>query len=257
RSDFMQADAAVKLRGLELQAALDEERAALDQFETLRGRPLATYENLQPIESAVAPKLLSEIGEIERADLKAAEEVSRAARANSRMGLERVSPTLEAYANLVFNGKDAATGPAIRDSFKTNHPTYTFGVRFSAPIDLPATFSAREGHHLDVSASERSVERKRYEVDREWKSLVAAYAEARARLALTEGIEKVQREKLELERDRQVRGRSTTYQVLAFEQDYATAELLNLRSKVDVLKLQIQARLFARSPPTSAIGGEK
>ena len=65
-------------------------------------------------------------------------------------------------------------------------------------------------------------------------------------------IENAQKTKLEVERTRLRQGRTTTYQVLLFEQDYSAAALNRVKSAANILALQTQIRLYQ----TPAEGGK-
>jgi outer membrane protein TolC len=58
----------------------------------------------------------------------------------------------------------------------------------------------------------------------------------------------VQREKFEHERERLLRGRTTTYQAISFEQDYANTQLLRLRTQAEVLQTIAQMKAFREKP---------
>mgnify|MGYP001046760359 CR=1 FL=1 len=48
--------------------------------------------------------------------------------------------------------------------------------------------------------------------------------------------------------ERLLRGRTTTFQALNFEQDYASAQLLRLRTQAEVLQLTAQLNAFRSNP---------
>ena len=57
-------------------------------------------------------------------------------------------------------------------------------------------------------------------------------------------MEKLQKEKMLNEQDRLKRGRSTTYQTLVFEQDYAQAQALRIRVQTEILAYHNQLKLY-------------
>jgi hypothetical protein len=61
-------------------------------------------------------------------------------------------------------------------------------------------------------------------------------------------MEQVQADKLSYERKRLREGRTTTYQVLMFEQDHSQSQLLRLRTALEVVSLNAQMKLY--SPAT-------
>ncbi len=70
------------------------------------------------------------------------------------------------------------------------------------------------------------------------------FTQAKNKLTLAYNLEEAQGEKLNFERDRHRRGRTTTFQVLQFEQDYATAQLGRLKQSFDLLQTHSQLKTF-------------
>ena len=60
-------------------------------------------------------------------------------------------------------------------------------------------------------------------------------------------LEKVQKSKLERERSNQQKGRSTTFQVIQFEQDYLTAQLARIQTLSEAMQIAIQLRTYGRT----------
>ena len=58
-------------------------------------------------------------------------------------------------------------------------------------------------------------------------------------------MEEVQSKKLTAEKRRYNQGRSTTFQVLTFEQDFANAQLLRLRNEFELVNVHNQLKLFS------------
>ncbi|MGZ3711494.1 MAG: TolC family protein, partial [Bdellovibrionota bacterium] len=95
----------------------------------------------------------------------------------------------------------------------------------------------QEAAHLDL-------DQKRLNEDKDWRDLSHRLVDAKTRLELLRTIEEVQRDKFENERQRLLRGRTTTYQAITFEQDYAQSQLLSLRTQAEVLQVISQLKLF-------------
>lgn len=252
-SDALQAEAQVQARELELIMAQDEERSAAREFNSQRSVDSSEVNETLPSLSQTNPALYKAPERAEmREDVKASQQTARASVANSILSLERDSPTLEAFASLALNGQRSfqAFGDlsdSIPLSFSLNRPTKTVGLRFSAPIDLSVTSRTRSGWTREQIASEMNFDRKVFEQEQSWKNLNESLRESKKRLVLSQRLERIQKAKLENERRRLERGRSTTYQVLLFEQDYLTAELMRVRSQANVLTTLAQMKLFGVS----------
>lgn len=245
KSDLLQSEAGFKLRQLELQNAYEEERAALRAFNLLRNQPEDTA--VADLEIPSTERLIGGAGPEKsgtRLDVKAAEEEERALIANAQLDKEKAKPAVDLFASLAWNGRDGLRSEAINESFHGKHATMAFGVRFTAPLSFGTMRNTWKGTELAKEAASLNLERKRLDENLEWKELERRLKDARSRLSLLQTIEKVQREKYENERQRLLRGRTTTYQALTFEQDYAEAQLLRIRTQAEVLGLTAQSKLF-------------
>lgn len=238
RSDFLQSVAAVDLRSLDLQTALDEERIAARAFNLARGIDSdEVKEELQEMRSETILRADPPVRAKEREDVSAARAQVRAAQASARLGLERQNPTLEVYANANLDGRDRRFDPAWSESFRAKHSTTTVGVRFSVPLNAGLLSDARKGYRAEIDAADHNLQRRLLEQESDWKDLSRRLTEAKSRLELALKVEEAQRLKAAHERNRQERGRTTTYQVLMFEQDFALAQTARIRAQFDVLNV--------------------
>lgn len=253
QSDVLQSMAGMQSRELELSMAVTEVRNASRGFNSARNLDSEEVtEELLPID----PELMKKVQPPQRApfrdDVLAAKEISRAAAANSTMNVERDLPTLDLVASIALNGQQGTTifgdiPNAVSNSFTLNRPTETIGIRFSAPLALGLAGQARKGWRDETTAAELSYERKLFEQEQTWKDLITNYQDGKNQLELSEKLEKIQFSKLENERERLKKGRTTTFQVLLFEQDYLLAELTRIRSQANILNLIAQMKLFGET----------
>lgn len=254
RSDALQGQAAVRLRELQLQSAQDDERAARQGFNTSRGRSGSEVnETLDKLEAASpAPQLegfetfVGASGEKipVREDIQASEELLHVSEATSEIGKARNTPTLELVASGSLFSREDNMGAALSSSFGTDQPQYGAGIRFVLPLDYGSWSGAREGYQRDISAAEKNLLRRRLEVEQEWLDLKHRLSESMSRLKVARELESTQKEKSDFERDRLARGRSTTYQALMFEEDYAQARLTRLRHQFESLTIAIRMKSF-------------
>lgn len=246
RSNLIQSEAALKLRELDLQNARDEEKAAALAFNSLRGSESEfVTDPLQSIDFYTIQSLEVPARAGAREDLKAAEAQSRVAAANADIGLEKNSPTFDIYANTALNGKNVDLAASSNQAFGATLPTITVGFRFSAALDFGVNSDARAGYRKEALAADYAVQRKRFEQDRDWQDLSRKFYEAKRRLELARLIELTQEEKLKYEKQRLSTGRTTTYQVLLFEQEFLGAQLARIRTQFDVLSLHSNLQTYA------------
>jgi len=259
RSDALQGAAAVQLRDLQLQAARDEERAARQAFNTARGLSGAevteTLEDLAQARLAAPDITAATFGGASgekipvREDLLAAEQSVKISEAASELGKARSTPSLNVIAQASLFSRNADTGDAIAESFGFDQPQYGAGLQFVLPLDFGATRTARAGYQKDIESAELNLARRRLELEQEYLDLKRKLEESTQRLIVARELEAIQKEKSNHERDRLARGRSTTYQVLLFEEDYAQARLTRLRTQFEALALATRLKTFQTLPP--------
>ncbi len=244
KSDLLQAEAAVAGRNLELRMAMDEEEAAARAFNSLRGTTSGKVnETLAAISPDLSAKLAVPTRATLRADVIAAQSYARLAAANATVAAEKYRPTFEVFGAYSLNGKDTKSGEASSQAFGTDYPTTTIGLRLNAPLggSIGAT---RSGYLKEAFAAGENAKRKMFEQEHEWQDLNSKLTQTKERLKLTRSLETLQKQKLEYERDRQQRGRSTMYQVLIAEQEFANTQLNRIRTQAELLRVVAQMGTF-------------
>jgi outer membrane protein TolC len=245
KSDLLQANAALLARRLALQAAVDAEKSASRAFNTARGTASDVVpESLSSFEPTVIDKLQIPQRTDVRDDVKAAEQQKHLAEATARLAEERNTGTLNLTGVIGLNGRDALTGQAISQSTQTNRPNYAIGLNASFPLDFGTQSDVRSGYQKDVVAADTLYKRKVFENDRLWHDLTSLFSDAVGRYKISVEVEKANKEKVTYERFRHDRGRSTLYQVILFENDYAESQLSRIRAQADVLNIYAQLRTY-------------
>jgi outer membrane protein TolC len=246
QADFLQAQAALQSRRLDLRKAEDDERTASRNLNTTRGIDSSTVaERL----ATLTPELIQKIEVPERVqnrdDVNAAIEQSRAARAQAETSRQKYLPTLEVFGMAARNNTDLRdTNGGMQNAFSPSRPTNSVGVRLNAPLDIGLIGRVREGYEKDRAAAESTAQRKLFEQENDWMDLSDKFRQAKERLALYIQLEGVQKNKLEYERDRRTKGRTTTQMVLLSEMDYEQAQLGRIRTLSELLQLVAQMKLY-------------
>ncbi len=248
RAENLQASTNLQARKLDLKSAEDEERAARQAFNSSRGVLGDTVpENL----AELGPELIASMTVPERTtkrdDVRAAEFQARAASASARLSRERNKPTLELFGATPLTTPDDPPATIASTLPASARAATQIGIRLQAPLDFGTVAKVREGYDAEAQAADWSFQRKVFEEERDWEDLTAKFRQGKDRLQLYTDLEKTQREKLDYERERQQRGRSTLQQVILFENDYELAQLGRIRTLAEVLTLNAQMKLYGVS----------
>jgi hypothetical protein len=254
KSDALQSEAGYRFRELEVQNAVDDERAAAKSFNLLIE---SESEKVSETVEIIDPKLILNLKLPEktpaRNDLKSSQYFSKVQELNALLAQERNNPTFDVFLTYSWNSRENQASDAFSKSFNSTNPYSVIGLKFQTPLDFSARQNVISGKKLESEAARVGYERKKFELEQEWTDLKIKFSEAQRKLGLAMNLEKLQREKLDYERDRFLRGRSTTFQVLTFEQDYAQAQMNRLRAEFEVIKQYTQSKLFEDKSQT--IGG--
>lgn len=246
-ADILQAKALVDAYRLSLQQAGIEERAARRQYNLFLNQDandeVGTLSSLdyKNLETTEIPK--SRPGD--RPDVKATEAQLALAKASNAVAYEANRPTLDLYGGYAMNGRGDQTQDAIRNAGGTRRDAAYVGVRFQVPLNVSAISDAKDGAFKSQRAAELNYQYAFYAQEQEWIDLSSKFKDAQDSLKLARIMEGAQKAKLENERVRLRQGRTTTYQVLLFEQDFISAQVSRIRAATQIISLKSQTQLYS------------
>ncbi len=246
KSDLLISEAALKGKQLQLQTDLELLRQTGSQFNSLRNLPGdKVTESLPTLESAGDSGFAQDLVRSGiRADVQAMRFKAQNERATARVSKGRVEPDISLFGMAQFNGNGLDNTSAMDKAWNSDHPTYAVGVKFSVPLDGSVIHRINEGYEASASATELAISRANFELDQDWNDLKKKYDDAIVRLKVAKELESLQFQKLDHERTRLKGGRSTSYQVFQFEDNYSDAVLAKLRIQSEIFSIRAQARLF-------------
>ena len=242
---MLQSAASLEARKLDVQAARDNERTASRTFNTARNvNSDSVSESVLEATHNIAESLRVPERLEMRDDVKSAQENARAQEANAVVQSEKDLPTLQLFGSFALNGRSDNLEPTLTNSFSAGRNTINAGVQFSMPLAIGTTSTARDGWEKQKAGAELVYDKSLFDSEQNWQDLLLRFNEAKRRLSLARSIEEAQRRKLVYEKERLSKGRTTTYQVLLFEQDYALAQASRVNAEGDVFSVYTQMKLF-------------
>jgi outer membrane protein TolC len=244
-ADELQALAALDTRKLQVQAARDDERVSSRAFNTSRNIssdevPETIVQATHPIAEKLTVPNRAEL----RDDVKAARETARSTRANAIVQSEKDLPTLQLFGSFALNGRASDLGPTFTNSFDSGRNTMSGGLRLSVPLAYGTVSASRAGWVKEEAGADLTYQKSLFDQEQSWQDLNLRFSEAKRRLEMARIIEDAQQKKLDYEKDRLKKGRTTTYQVLLFEQDYVLSQATRLQAEGDVFNVFTQMKLF-------------
>lgn len=254
KADVLQAKAMVEAVSFQVQLAANQEKAARRQFNTYINRqaeepaPALSGIDYGTLTTVELPK--SRPGD--RYDLQVAQAQADLAKASANVLAEKNRPTLDVYGSYALNGRSTDLQEAMDRTNMTEHDTTVVGVRLNIPLNIGAAADAKAGALKSAKAADLLYQHKKFTQEQDWENLVQQLGEAKENLRLATGIVNAQKAKLDNERARLKQGRTTTYQVLLFEQDFSQSEVNRVQAAAQILGLQAQIKLYE----TNAEGGK-
>jgi outer membrane protein TolC len=246
KADLLQSKAAFQARQLEIESARNEERSSQLAFNILRASVSdQVSESLSNIDTRTVLDMKAPAKAEVTDDVKAAEENERAVVASNEVSRQRALPELAVTGSVAYNGVNALKTEALNRSFTTNHPMYMVALRFSTSLDFGDAAAVRSGRVKQQLAAEALTLHSRLSNEQAWEDLEKRFSESKGRLKLADELVKAQKEKIDYEKYRFNLGRSTTFQVLTYEQDYAQALLARLRIEQEILTIHAQMKAYS------------
>lgn len=247
RADLLQSKAALKSRELDVKVAKNLVRKYSRLFNSYRGidsdyvQEKLDLEILQKTSDLVVPEKSDE-----RSDIIAAKYAKEIKIAQAKLSRENLLPDLKISGSMSLYGRRNEFGETATDSFSGKNPVYAVGVSLSMPLDFFSAKKAKSALKNQAMAAELEYKRKKFEENNEWTDLTKLFSEQKERFELLSELESAQLDKLKNEKKLQRKGRSTTFKVLSFEQEYLLTQVQRLQAQGEVLSTFSQLKIFGK-----------
>lgn len=249
-ADVLQAKALVEAYELQLKQAQNQLLKAERDFNKLLNKDLkAEVAKLDKVDFSRLISLKHPVARPgDRFDVLAQRAQIDLAKASSDLVLERNKPQLNLMGGYKVQGRDNEKVSKAFSDVSNDHYGRYIGVQFSMPLNVQALNDARGGAQRLKEAASIKEANLEYSQNQDWTNIRETLQEAQSSLTLALGMERAQKAKLENERVRLRQGRTTTYQVLLFEQDYTNAQASTLAIANQIIALNAQLKLFVANP---------
>ena len=232
-SDLKQAEAIVKLRSFDLQREKIELIKATQAFNSIREVPLDTPVGMLqdfPNDSEIPP-VPTEKDAIERLDLKALEAELNSQNSEFQLASENSKMELNLVGSAATNGLSRNTDPEYSKVFSGKYPAYSVGLRLSVPLDRDSVNDIQRSASLKKRGLSYALQRNKFDALASLKQLRTDYEQLQIQLYSAKDLLSAQENKYKTEKNRHKFGRTSTFQLLTFEQDYQVARQQLIRTK--------------------------
>jgi outer membrane protein TolC len=178
-----------------------------------------------------------------RLDTLAQKDLNTSQEAQYRSMKEKNKPSLDLVAQGYTQGRSATYTAAQDNTFKKQDYLYV-GVNFTLPLDQFKASDARSGF-ASLEKSQKLAEQARLRDEKlTWDQTVDQAAAVTQQVSLLRELEVFQKKTADAERDRLNRGRSTTFQVLTYEQQYNAIRAQRIQTEFQARQLINSLALF-------------
>jgi len=249
-SDALQARAQQQRRELDLRSTQKNYKEAARFFNSLRG--ISTDEVSEDLTSLDVLKKNLKVNEnlvLATTTSSAATKVSQAAllaaKNQAQLNKESSRPKLDLYGTGEFSALKSKLSPALSGAFSGKDKGFLVGVELVLPLNVVGRWRAVKSDELKVQAAENSLAQTKIDEEQRKQNLLESISSLREQLKIAQVLEDTQRKKLDRERSRHRQGRSTTFQILSFQQDYSDIQAQRLGLELALLSQVSELELFS------------
>lgn len=180
-----------------------------------------------------------------REDLKALKKLTEASDAAYRKTDYELDPNLNLYASYSGNSNDSEFSSAESQVFDNSFRQYEVGLQLAIPLGFRTNKNVRASKQKEKEATYLEYNQAKLAIEKAFLDLKTRIRETISKLQVAESLEQTQREKLSNEDKRFRQGRSSSFQILTFEEDLAEAELQRIRLYAQLRQLLADLELFS------------
>ena len=159
--------------------------------------------------------------------------------------LDALNPDLNLVGSLGANDRDNVFGTSTSAALRSLNPMYSVGVNVSVVLDVAGRRRLVRAAKIESDAAKLKAESLLRQEEISWSELELKFSELQARQSALKQLALAQQAQLDREQERLNLGRSTTFQIISFEQDVANSQQGLHDLTAGIRKLKSSARLFA------------
>lgn len=180
----------------------------------------------------------------DRLDLRAIAESREAAVASAKSAKSGLNPQVDLYAQYGGRSADMDFGEAESQVFDNSFRRYEVGLELSVPLFVHKLRKAQQSKDREVDVAQANYRLAEYRLEQAYENLRDQLQDLQRRIRVAIELKETQRRKLANEDNRFRQGRSSSFQVLSFQEDLADADLGVLSLYVELRQIMAQMKLF-------------
>jgi outer membrane protein TolC len=162
----------------------------------------------------------------------------------SRELAEGLKPDLVVKGTYGMSDSRPEQGDALRHTFDNRYPSKSISLNLTMDLDWWATAKVRRSGEASAKAASIRASRLALDSKRDIVELKRRYQELGRRIETVQKLVDIQKRKFDREQDRLRNGRSTTFQVISYEQEIAESEVMLFKLLSEQRKIESTTRNF-------------
>lgn len=244
--DALQTKTAYESRVLELETSKNERAVVIRAFNTLRGVDTDQIETLQelPAHEWMSADTVRIGKTMIRQDFSSLKARAKAIEAQANIGRSSLKPEVDLVGSIASNGLDPKFANAYTEVKDMDQPSWTVGINISFPLSFGLTNKLMKAVKQDIQSAKDMAIAADFNLGRAWKDLMQKRSESLVLYNKSVEIEKLQTMMVKKEQQRLRNGRTTTFQMLTFEQNLALAQIQRTRAQLGLIQINNLMKTF-------------
>lgn len=244
-SDLYSVQASVAARQVNLVDARENYRKTLREINRRMNQDLEKESGDVETPMILISELLLEPSQSKkRADLKIKRNLELATKAMAISKMESFKPNLDLSLMALKQGRGVDNGAAFKDYQDRSQNEYIVALNFSMPLDIPSQLDYLKGFNQLTMAGDLSTLTVEKDQELSWNEFVDIGKSLSQKYKIVDELEEIQRKRADAERAKFNQGRSTTFQVLSYEQDYLATRSQKVSLELAIREFILQKSLF-------------
>ena len=197
--------------------------------------------------------VLDSAAEPRRLDVWIQSYAARIGESVARETREMLRPDLSLQGAFGANAREAEIGDSSADALARDTSVYRVGLKLALNLDFGLKSDLRRAADAEAKAARLKSDKLARDRASSWSELARRHAELGSSIRAMESLVKAQEAQLEREQERLSLGRTTTFQVITFEQAVADARLSLLQLRAGQRKLEAASRLYLTQNAVEAL----
>lgn len=246
--DGLQSETAYEARLLEQQNFTNERSQVARAFNTLRGIDSETVEQLDPLPNLETLENVRPLNtKLSREDFLALKAQAKAAENQAQSSRSALKPEVALVGSVASNGLNAQFNGAYDQVKGWDYPAWSVGIQVKFPLSFGLNKKLYRASSQSIQAAKDNSANADFQMMRTLKEISQKQSEYQEIYNRARRIENSTNTLLKKERVRLNNGRTTTFQLLTFEQNLVAAQIQRTRAQLSLIQIKNLLNTFEAS----------